>query len=201
MPVVLLRFSETDKSNTHRPQFCNHCGSSVLQRWGRVERTIQDVSHFSAEVYRYRCGDCGRTFRFYPKGIDRTGQSLRLKYLAAVSWALGLSYRDVANFLGKKGIAISHTTVWRDGQELLTQMKNQKDSQSHRKYNIDTIFLPHVSPRLGVVIAVDMGDGEFEVLGTIDEFNPRNVRSWLEPLVKNVDIEVLQLGTRELVSR
>ena len=195
MPVVLLRLTSYAPSEPGRPNHCPHCGGQILQRWGRVTRSISDMQSREAEIYRYRCYDCGRTFREYPRGVDRTGQSPRIRYLAALTWALGLSYRDASEFFGKKGIHLSHTTVWREGQELATRINGHKDYSSLRKYSLDPVYHKGISSKLGVVIAVDLGDGRPEIIGTVDEYNPRLVKSWLEPLVKDAGIEVIQLGT------
>jgi hypothetical protein len=134
----------------------------------------------------------------YPKGHDQTRKTLRIRYLAALAWAIGMSFREVADFFKKRGIDLSHTTVWRDGQELLVQVNGLQNINPCKKYSLDKIFLNGVSSKLGVVIAIDLGDGNAEILGTIDEYNPKEVKSWLEPLVKDVGIEILQLSTGEL---
>lgn len=198
MPVIVLRLPDHKTDSKDRPRICPYCGNQVLQRWGRVVRQVRDTRSRPAEVYRYRCAECQRTFRHYPKGIDQASQTIRIRYLAALAWVMGLSSREIADFFKKKGILLSNVTVWRDGREMLAQMSNGENSDILRKYSIDTVYLKNVSPRLGIVIAVDLGDGYYEILGTIDEFNPRSVKSWLDPLVRNLEIEVLQLGTGEL---
>lgn len=195
MPVVLLRLPDLNPVHNGRPRQCPFCASQVLQRWGRVVRNVQDTDHRETEFYRYRCCECGRTFREYPSGVGRASQTQRIRYLAALTWAMGLSFRDVAEFFTRRGIDLSHSTVWRDGQELMARMNEQKDLSALRKYSIDPIFLKDVSPKFGIVIAIDLGDGKPEIVGTIDEFNPRSVNSWLEPFVKDIGIEVLNLGT------
>jgi DNA-directed RNA polymerase subunit RPC12/RpoP len=195
MPVVLLRFPELIDGPHERPRQCPHCGSQILQRWGRVARKVQDTDGEGVEIYRYKCGSCERTFRGYPPGLDHNKQTLRLRYLAALAWALGLSSREVADFIQNLGIDLSHVTVWRHGQEMLASNCDQEINYPARKYSLDKDFVRHVSPRLGVVILVDLGKGRYEVLGTVDEFNPREVQSWLEPLLKDTDIQVSCLDT------
>jgi hypothetical protein len=119
----------------------------------------------------------------------------RIRTLAALAWAMGLSYRDVADFLERMGIHLSHTTIWRDRKKLLAGMENQQESDSSRRYSLDTDFYLNFSPRLGIVVAIDLGDGKREILGTIDEYNPRSLKAWLETMVDDVNIEILQLGT------
>ncbi|MEJ2263219.1 MAG: hypothetical protein P8X95_07220 [Anaerolineales bacterium] len=198
MPVILLRLPSIKTTPLTRPLGCPHCGSQVLQRWGRSHRSVYDQHNRKAEVHRYRCSECGRTFRKYPAGVDQSTQTQRIRYLAALAWVLGLSYRDIANFLQKNGIKLSHTTVWRDRQRLLDNVDTRSEEDSSKRYALDTNFVLNISPKLGIVVVIDLGDGKREILGTIDEFNPRNIKSWLESVVDDVNIEVIQLNTNYL---
>ncbi len=195
MPVVLLRFPELVDGPDERPRQCPHCSSQILQRWGRVARKIQDTDGCEVEMYRYRCGMCGRTFRGYPRGVDQNNWTVRLRYLAALAWVLGLSSREVAGFFQNLGIDLSHVTIWRYGQEMLAEDDDPQSACRTRKYTLDKTFIRHVSPRLGVVILVDLGNGHYQVLGTVDEYNPREVKSWLEPMLRDTDIQVSCLET------
>lgn len=195
MPVILLRLPKIKTAPLTRPDQCPHCGGEILQRWGRTTRSVYDQRNRMTEVHRYRCIECGRTFRRYPNGVDQSTQTERIRHLAALAWALGLSYRDVATFLQKNGIKLSHTTVWRDRKKLIERAQEQDDSNSDQRYSLDTEFYLDYSPKLGIVVAIDLGDGKREILGTVDEFNPRRIKTWLETMVDEVNIEILQLGT------
>ena len=197
MPVILLRLPKINTAPLTRPVHCPHCGSQILQRWGKGKRTVYDQRNKTTEVHRYRCSQCERTFRRYPAGVDQSTTTQRLRTLAALAWDLGLSYRDVANFLQRYGIHLSHTTIWRDRKKLLKKLEDQKenDPDSVIRYSLDTEFFMGISPKLGIVVVIDFGDGKREILGTIDEFNPRRIKTWLETMVDDVNIEVLQLGT------
>ena len=48
--------------------------------------------------------------------VDGHDQSHRLRGLAALSWALGLSLRSVSHLLGALGCDLSRMSVWRDVQ-------------------------------------------------------------------------------------
>jgi transposase-like protein len=198
MPVFVLRLPKIKTGRLTRPRQCPSCGSPILQRWGREKRSVSDIRQRVTEVQRYRCSSCNHTFREYPRGVDQSAQTRRIRNLAALTWMLGLSSRDVAGFFTRKGIPLSHMTVWRDGQKLLSRMKSNGDSDFLKKYALDTDFLKGVSSKLGIVVVVDFGDGENEILGTVNEFNPRRFKAWLELLIKDVEIEVLHLGTGEL---
>jgi transposase len=198
MPVFVLRLPKLKTGRLNRPRQCPSCGSPILQRWGREKRSVCDIRQRVTEVHRYRCSACNHTFREYPRGVDQSNQTRRIRNLAALTWMLGLSSREVAGFFTRKGIPLSHMTVWRDGQKLLSRMKNNSNSDFLKKYALDTDFLTGVSSKLGIVVVVDFGDGKHEILGTVNEFNPRRFKAWLELLVKDVEIEVLHLDTGAL---
>lgn len=186
MTVVLLRLLEKIGNMHDRPQNCPHCGSAILHRWGGTSKTVTDTHQSVAILQRYRCNDCERTFRVYPAGVDRSPVSYRIHRLAAIAWALGMSSRDVAAYFDQFGIHLSHATIWRDGQELMAEQKGWEVADSAKRFNLDSQFIPRVSSRLGVVIAMDLGVGRVSVLGTVDEYNPRKVISWLRNLVEGV---------------
>jgi DNA-directed RNA polymerase subunit RPC12/RpoP len=198
MPVVLLRLPELANGLDERPRQCPHCGGQILQRWGRVARRVQDTDGEGLEIYRYKCGSCKRTFRGYPPGLDQSNQTQRVRYLASLAWALGLSSREVAEFLQRLGVDMSHVTIWRYGQEMLVSNCDPDVEYPERKYSLDKDYIRHISPRLGVVILIDLGNERYEVLGTVDEFNPREVKAWLEPLLEGSDIQVSCLDTGSL---
>ncbi len=195
MPVILLRLPKIKTAPLTRPNQCPYCEGLILQRWGSSIRKVFDQRNRTTKVYRYRCSECGRTFRRYPAGVDQSTLTQRIRTLAALAWALGLSYRDVADFLQKMGINLSHTTVWRDRKKLLARLEDREKPDSSKRYSLDTEFFLNFSPKLGIVVAIDLGDGKREILGTIDEYNPRLLKTWLEAMVDDVDIEVLQFGT------
>jgi len=74
-------------------------------------------------VHRYRCTNWGRTFRYYPEGVGRPDQSLRLIVLAALAWALGHSTRAAAWFFQQLGVPLGRMRVWRDAQRLAQRLK------------------------------------------------------------------------------
>lgn len=199
MPIVLLHLPELNTEYSDRPRHCPYCGSQILQRWGRVAKTVRDKEEDITEILRYRCGDCERTFRFYPEGIDRSEQTLRIRQLAALAWAMGLSVRDVVEVFDELGVNLSRMTVWREGKEMAERLRSDgKTASLMKRYTIDPVYLHNVSSKLGVVIAIDLGGGKSVVLGTLDEHDPRLVKAWLEVLVSDLNIEVSVLGTSKL---
>lgn len=198
MPVILLRLSETHISTEKRPKECPYCGGEILQRWGQVTKPVKDAEDLNATVYRYRCKDCERTFRDYPEGIDQSNYSLGIRKLAALIWALGLSYRDIIKVFEELGITLSRSTVWREGQEIVALLDGKKLQNHIQRFRIDKNYIHRVSSKFGVVVAVDFGGGKYTILGTLNEQDPGIVISWLQPLIEDVNIRVLQLGTGKL---
>jgi DNA-directed RNA polymerase subunit RPC12/RpoP len=198
MSVVLLRLPEVETSPNGRPRHCPYCGSQILQRWGRVSKTVKDPDHMVAEVHRYRCTDCDRTFRDYPEGVDRASRTQRIRHLAALAWAMGLSCRDVVSIFKGLGVSLSRMTVWREGQALVDQLHELGETVLQTTYSLERIFPHNQPPGYGVKVAIDLGPGKVFVLGTLDEHNPREVRSWLKPLADHMELEVAIMGTGRL---
>jgi len=198
MPVILLRLTKATQPSQRRPSECPHCGSQILQRWGQVSKPVKDQDELTAVVYRYRCKNCQRTFRDYPEGLDRSDYTLGIRKLAALIWALGLSYRDIVKVFEDLGINLSRSTVWREGQDLVSQLGGRKLHNHIQRFRIDRNYIHKVSSKFGIVIAVDFGIGKYTILGTLNEHNPLSVISWLQPLIQDVNISILQLGTGKL---
>ena len=199
MPVVLLQLQDIHTVPNDRPSHCPYCRSQILQGWGQVSRNIQDIEYECAAVKRYRCSDCGRTFRHYPKGIDRSIQSKRLRKMAALCWQLGLSSKDIVQLFGLLGVELSRMTVWRDGLDLASQLQEVKSQPRSEKYAIDPFFMPGISSRLGVILALEANHEKRVVMGTLDEINPRLVKSWLEQLAHDTGVRVSIVGTDYLI--
>ncbi len=198
MPVILLRLIKTEYEQTERPSKCPYCGSQILQRWGQVTKPVKDPRDLTTVIYRYRCEECQRTFRDYPDGVDRSDYTSGVRKLAALIWALGLSYRDIINIFDDIGIKLSRSTVWREGQELVTRLNGRKLHNHIQRFRIDKNYIHKVSSKFGVVVAVDFGVGKYTILGTLNEHNPLSVKSWLQPLIQDTNIKVLELGTGKL---
>ncbi|HVP20414.1 MAG TPA: hypothetical protein VMS73_00985 [Anaerolineaceae bacterium] len=195
MPLIVLGVGNLKTTTEDRPARCPYCGSQVFQRWGTGQKEIQDVTMEIAVYYRYRCNQCEHTFRYYPPGIDKTKLTQRIRNLAAMSWALGLSSREVVDVFDELGIEMSQMTVWRDGHELVNRYKDSTDPYKPARYLIDKLFVKNRSRGVGTTIVLDLGEGKTAVLGKIDEVDPRKVFHWLEPFIKDLDIQAELHGT------
>jgi hypothetical protein len=151
-----------------------------------------------AVIYRYKCLDCQRTFRDYPDDIDRSDHGRNIRRLAAMLWALGFSYREIVKIFDKKQINLSRSTIWREGQEVSSQISGRRINKLRQEYRIDKTYIHNVSTKFGLVLAVDLNNDEYIILGTLNEHNPSYVTSWLSPLVQGTNIEISQFGTDSL---
>ena len=99
MPRVRFTLPQVKTFPVTQPSACPYCDSTYLNRHGPITKPIRDLYLSEVTAHKYRCCDCGRTFINYPRGVDRNDQSHRLRGLAALRWALGLSLRSVSHLL------------------------------------------------------------------------------------------------------
>ena len=201
MPIVLIQIPEKDVLEQIRPSSCPNCGSKIIHSWGQSSRNIQDTKPTQATVHRYYCEACQHTFRYYPKSIDRSNLTHRIRRLAALIWLLGLSTRDVVELFSGFGVTLNRMTVWREGQELVDLLNTLKMIDPSRIFLIFQDKSNNKQNNGQVMLALEMGQGKLTVLGTLNEPNPRAVISWLKPILKEVDIQVSMLATEELQYR
>jgi transposase-like protein len=195
MPVILIRLPEFNINPDERPRQCPYCGSQILQRWGKVSKPIKDRGDLTVIIHRYRCRDCERTFRDYPEEIDRSNHARGLRRLAALLWSLGLSYRSIVKILNKYEINLSLSTVWRESQAVTTKLTGKQKKNVQNDFKIDKRNIHNASIPFGLVLAIDLGDDDYIVVGTLNEPNPRAVTSWLKSIVADTNIEIGQYST------
>lgn len=189
MPVVWVRLPDVETDKNGRPKRCPYCQSSLLQRWGPGNHSPNTDPGAKPASYRYRCSQCERTFRHYPDPAGQKSFDNRVREVAGMIWALGVSTREVVDLLSSTGIRLSRMTVWREGQTVQDRLENGR-ARGLRRFSIDRHYIHRVSSRLGVVAAVDFGRKRTIVLGTLDETNPQVVKAWMDELISDVEIEI-----------
>jgi transposase-like protein len=142
-------------------------------------------------VYCYYCCRSWHTFRHYPEGADSAQQSGRLRKLAAICWALGLSYRGIEMIFTAIGFGIDHMTAWRDVQAQAEHLRQPRRHKPVRVLGLDGAYVRGWGETQPVLMAVDLGSGEAVAVGYVDEYDPQAVRCWLEPLVKRLGVHVI----------
>ena len=152
-----------------------------------MRKRLKDPKIRSVLVRRYRCTSCRRTFRHYPQGVSQAQQSARMKLLAALCWTLGLSYRGIEQILPVFGVALSRMSSWRDVQAQAEQLRGRRKWQPARVVGVDGAWLRGQ----GVMVAVDLGDGQPLAIAAIDEKDQAAVLRWLRGLKQRHGIGVL----------
>ena len=161
-------------------------------RHGPVTKRVTDLYIDEVTVHRYRCCGCGRTFRHYPQGVDRHDQSHRLRGLAALSWALGLSLRSVSHLLGALGCDLSRISVWRDVQEAgsnaldgwLSRVRGQV-----RLMGADETVLKVRGRRTVVGFVTDAASGQLVGMDVLVERDSDGFVKWLQSYVSRFGVE------------
>jgi transposase-like protein len=190
LSIIWLSTRETQASPVHRARVCPYCNSDILQRWGRSTKLVQDTHELSVEVHRYRCTVCRRTFRAYPEGVDRHERSLRLRQIAALSWALGLSLEDVTTTFLDFGANLSRSTLWRDGQEIIRHLpeKRRKNLVYHIKNAAGNGWIDRHQG--GVVIILELNAKKRILLELVDDDTAETARAWLDPIAKSLNLDL-----------
>lgn len=199
MSVVLIQLQDQKQDDSQAPICCPRCGSTLIARWGQAARNIYDTEPVQAVIERFHCEECHYTFRYYPKGVDRSQFSERIRRLAALIWLMDLSVRDVVEVFQELGVNINRMTIWREGQKLIEKLNAVKALDPANRYSIDkTIGLQNRS-QMGVVLVLSLEAGRTAVLGTLDASNPALIIEWLNKILYDCDIQAILMETRELV--
>lgn len=197
MAIVLIQLPTVNPAPAVRPKQCPYCASEILQRWGAVHKPLRDTDFEGVQAYRFRCAECQRTFRHYPEGVDNADMSQRLRCLAAMAWRMGLSLRGVGIIFSAfgEGLRLGKSSVWRavqvKGEELRRTSKAQKHKQRVRVLGVDGAWIRLNGETTGVMVAVDMGNGQMVSMEVVDEHDPEAVCCWLKPLVEEFGVEVI----------
>lgn len=197
MAIVLIQLPAVNPAPVARPKQCSYCASELLQRWGAVGKPLRDTDFEAVQAYRYRCTLCGRTFRHYPEGVDKADMSQRLRCLAALAWSMGLSLRGVGIIFSAfgEGLRVGRMSVWRAVQEKGEELRRSAKAQQHkhrvRVLGVDGAWIRLNGETTGVMVAVDMGNGQMVGMEVVDEHDPQAVCKWLKPLVQEFGVDVI----------
>jgi transposase-like protein len=175
---IVLQLPQVKREQQERPSHCCYCKGEVFQRWGMVSKQIKDTKVRTVKVPRYKCTSCQRTFRAYPVGVSHAQQSERLMKLCVIMWSLGLSYRSVVLILSVFGVSLSHMSGWRSVQQTGKHIRQKLKWKSARVVGVDGAWVAGK----GIMVAVDLGDGELLAIAEIDEKEKGAVTTWLKTL-------------------
>ena len=191
MSIVILQLPEVKIIEEKRPKKCRYCEGKTFQRWGGSIRKVKDPQIKEVIVYRYKCCSCNRTFRHYPSGVDHCQQTQRMRFVAAMGWVLGLSYRGLSGLYLGFGVSISRMTAWRDVQEHGQKHLAKWQRKEARVVGVDGAYVLGWKKKQPVLVVVDLGTGQPITVGYVDEKDPQAVKKFLGPLVKQLGISVI----------
>ena len=184
MSIVVLKLPVVKRKVEELPKKCPACSGETFQRWGKVSKSVKDTRVREVKVYRYRCCACKHTFRHYPEGVTHAQQSERLMKLSVIMWSLGLSYRSMVMILAVFGVNMSHMSGWRDVQDAGKVIRRRLKWKAARVVGVDGAWINGK----GIMVAVDLGDGELLSIAEIDEKEKANLQTWLKVLKQQHNI-------------
>ncbi len=195
-PMTRVRFTllQVKDYPETRPSSCPHCEGVILHRYGQVEKTIKDLYVSRVTAIRYRCVECGRTFRRYPDGVDSHDRSKRLRGLAALSWALGLSHRSVSHILRALGYELSPMGSWRDVQEAGLNAVGRLLGRMRGKVSVmgaDETVIKMRGNRTVVGFVADAGSGRLVGIDLLVDRDSAGFVRWLKSYMSGLGVRVI----------
>ena len=187
MSSVTFSLSEIDRQPEDRPRACPYCESQVLQGWGWETKKLCDFEIDSVAVHRYRCDECGRTFRHYPTGVDQADLSIRVRQLAGVLWGLGLRLEQVAVVLRSTGAAIGTSSVWRAGRGIERSLRGELRSRFRPLVADDVTEVVALLQSRGLVVRIKIAPEKTVIIGVIED--GRATEGQLVALTEELGIE------------
>jgi hypothetical protein len=188
MAIVTLRLPEVKTAAEKRPRKCPKCGGAILQGWGSVTKPVIDPQVKEVLIHRYHCPGCGKTFRQYPQGVSSADQTDRMRFLCALMWKIGASLRQTTGLLGIWQRAVCHMTVWRDIQWAALRRPSK---EKVRVAGLDGFYTKIKGKEKGLMVLLDMRDGQPVELAEVAEADPEKLAEWLLPLAQRYGVEVI----------
>jgi len=194
MDGIVLCLNEVENTQNGQPVICPYCGCSTVRRWGSGTRNVYDTRPINAVVFRFYCVECNRTFRYYPQGVDRSQISVRIRRLAALLWLMEVSTRDVEEIFESLGVSINRMTVWREGQKLIDELTHQKLLNLEHRFTLTRSAFEDDSAEEGLSFSICLDSCTIAMLGTVDSNDKERVVAWLQAVLAEKEIEILNLS-------
>ena len=194
MTRVRFTLPQVNEYPDTRPSSCPHCEGVILHRRGQVEKTIKDLYVSRITAIRYRRVECGRTFRRCPDGVDGHDRSRRLRRLAALSWALGLSHRSVSHILRALGYELSPMGSWRDVQEAGLNAVGRLLGRMRGKVSVmgaDETVIKMRGNRTVVGFVADAGSGRLVGIDLLVDRDSAGFVRWLKSYMSGLGVRVI----------
>lgn len=190
-----LRLPEIREDEYVAPQECPYgCGGRYFALHQECRKAVSDSEYAEVTVKRYRCVQCGRSFRVYPQGVTHRPRSQRLRGIGVMLYVLGLSYGGVADALRAFGWQGSKSSVYRDVQaagEAVGRLRARAPVRRVRVMSADATFVMCRREEVTVAVAVDALAGDVLEVELVDSESAESLRTFLTQLQEQYDVEVL----------
>ena len=187
-------FKEYQIFPDERPDACEHCGSPILTKHGTADKPVTDLYIEKVTVVRYRRSDCGSAFRQRPEGVDRSGQTRRMRGWAALAWALCLSPRSASHLLAAFGVSVSRMSVWREVQEAGRNARRKQAGRAARtgdRHSADETVVRVKGETTFVGVVTDAATGEVLGLDVLVERDSTASWSGLAIFARDYGVEAI----------
>lgn len=190
---------QVDPTAMEPPQMCPYedCdGEYFTPHQQHCEKALRDPEYDQVNAKRWKCLQCGRTFRVYPEGVSEAERSDRLKAAGVMLYLLGVSYRGVEDFLTALGYPVDHVTVYRDVQEAGERARELREEWLKQAGRFRVVGGDPTHARCGgedvvIGVAVDAQEGFILTIDVLENEQTEILYQWLQPILDLVGAEVL----------
>lgn len=190
-----LRLPEVMPDEYAIPLTCPYgCGGRCFALHQAYAREMADPSCGEVTVRRYKCVQCGHTFRVHPTGVSRHHRSQRLRAIGVMLYVLGLSYGAVADALAAFGWAGSKSSVYRDVQAAGEAVERMRRLQPQRRVQVvsaDATYVVCNRQEVTIAVALDALAGDVLDIELVDSESADGLRSFLLQLQAEYGMQVL----------
>lgn len=170
------------------------CGGQYFALHQACAKAVADPSCQAVTVRRYRCVQCGRSFRVHPTGVSRHHRSQRLRGIGVMLYVLGLSYGAVADALAAFGWPGSKSSVYRDVQAAGAAVERLRRLQPARHVQVvsaDATYVLCNRQAVTIAVALDALAGDVLDVELVDSESANALRDFLTQLQAEYGLEVV----------
>ena len=194
-----VNIPQVDPTVMDEPEVCPYedCdGKYFTLHQKHCEKPLRDTEYDQVNAMRWKCLQCGRTFRVYPEGVSEAERSDRLKAAGVMLYLLGISYRGVEDFLTALGYPVGYVTVYRDVQEVGKKARELRAGWLKQAGKVKVVGGDPTHARCDgedvvIGVAVDDREGFTLTIDVLDNEQTETLYEWLQPILELLDAEVL----------